>query len=76
MPEGVEGATPYVGSVTDVIYQTIGGLKSAMGYTGSKDIESMRKNARFVRITAAGLKESHPHDILITDEAPNYRMGL
>ena len=76
VPEGVEGATPYVGSVTDVIYQTIGGLKSAMGYTGSKDIESMRKNARFVRITAAGLKESHPHDILITDEAPNYRMGL
>jgi IMP dehydrogenase len=76
VPEGVEGATPYVGSVTEVIYQTIGGLKSAMGYTGSKDIEFMRKNARFVRITAAGMKESHPHDILITDEAPNYRMGI
>ncbi|HJJ90821.1 MAG TPA: IMP dehydrogenase [Methanocorpusculum sp.] len=76
VPEGVEGATPYVGSVIDVIYQTIGGLKSAMGYTGSKDIESMRKNARFVRITAAGLKESHPHGILITDEAPNYRVDL
>ena len=76
VPEGVEGATPYVGSVTDVIYQTIGGLKSAMGYSGSKDIESMRKNARFVRITSAGLKESHPHDILITDEAPNYRTNL
>ncbi len=76
VPEGVEGATPYVGSVTDVIYQTIGGLKSAMGYSGSKDIESMRKNARFVRITPAGLKESHPHDILITDEAPNYRTNL
>jgi IMP dehydrogenase len=76
VPEGVEGATPYVGSVTDVIYQTVGGLKSAMGYTGSKDIESMRRNAHFVRITAAGLEESHPHDILITDEAPNYRMNL
>ncbi|HJJ35084.1 MAG TPA: IMP dehydrogenase, partial [Methanocorpusculum sp.] len=76
VPEGVEGATPYVGSVTDVIYQTIGGLKSAMGYSGSKDIESMRKNARFVKITSAGLKESHPHDILITDEAPNYRTNL
>ncbi len=73
VPEGVEGATPYIGSVTDVIYQTIGGLKSAMGYTGSKDITAMRTNARFVRITPAGLKESHPHDILITDEAPNYR---
>ena len=73
VPEGVEGATPYIGSVTDVIYQTIGGLKSAMGYTGSKDIAAMRTNARFVRITPAGLKESHPHDILITDEAPNYR---
>lgn len=76
VPEGVEGATPYAGTVTDVIYQTIGGLRSAMGYTGCKDIESMRKNARFVRITSAGLKESHPHDILITDEAPNYRAGL
>ena len=73
VPEGVEGATPYIGSVTDVIYQTIGGLKSAMGYSGSKDILTMRTNARFVRITPAGLKESHPHDILITDEAPNYR---
>lgn len=76
VPEGVEGATPYVGSVTDVIYQTIGGLKSAMGYAGCKDIDTMRKNAHFVRITTAGLKESHPHDILITDEAPNYRASL
>ncbi|HJJ47655.1 MAG TPA: IMP dehydrogenase [Methanocorpusculum sp.] len=76
VPEGVEGATPYVGSVTDVIYQTIGGLKSAMGYAGCKDIAAMQEKARFVRITAAGLKESHPHDILITDEAPNYRASL
>lgn len=76
VPEGVEGATPYAGTVTDVIYQTIGGLKSAMGYTGCKTIDEMRENARFVRITSAGLKESHPHDILITDEAPNYRAGL
>jgi len=76
VPEGVEGATPYIGSVTDVLYQTIGGLKSAMGYSGSKNIEAMRTNARFVRITPAGLKESHPHDILITDEAPNYRANI
>ncbi|HJJ46858.1 MAG TPA: IMP dehydrogenase [Methanocorpusculum sp.] len=75
VPEGVEGATPYIGSVTDVLYQIIGGLKSAMGYTGSKDIVAMRTNARFVRITPSGLKESHPHDILITDEAPNYRVN-
>lgn len=76
VPEGVEGATPYIGSVTDVIYQTIGGLKSAMGYAGCGDIPTMRTNARFVKITAAGLKESHPHDIVITDEAPNYRANL
>ncbi|HJJ42556.1 MAG TPA: IMP dehydrogenase [Methanocorpusculum sp.] len=76
VPEGVEGATPYVGSVNDVIYQTIGGLKSAMGYSGCRNISEMQTKAKFVRITASGLKESHPHDILITDEAPNYRTRL
>lgn len=74
VPEGVEGVTPYVGPVADVIYQMIGGLKSAMGYTGSKTIEDMHAKTRFVRITQAGYHESHPHNITITDEAPNYRI--
>lgn len=74
VPEGVEGATPYVGNVSDVLYQLVGGLKSAMGYTGSKTIQDLRKNGRFVQITSAGYSESHPHNILITDEAPNYRV--
>ncbi|MDO8840928.1 IMP dehydrogenase [Methanocalculus sp.] len=75
VPEGVEGAIPYVGEVSDVIYQIVGGLKSAMGYTGSKTITDLKKRSRFVRITSAGFKESHPHDIMITDEAPNYRLS-
>ena len=74
VPEGVEGVTPYVGHVAEVMYQLVGGLKSAMGYTGSKTISAMQKNARFIRITNAGMTESHPHNILITDEAPNYRL--
>jgi len=74
VPEGVEGVTPYVGHVGEVIYQLIGGLKSAMGYTGSKTIGEMHSKARFVRITNAGMTESHPHNIMITDEAPNYRL--
>jgi IMP dehydrogenase len=74
VPEGVEGVTPYVGHVSEVIYQLVGGLKSAMGYTGSRTIPDMHKKARFVRITNAGMTESHPHNILITDEAPNYRV--
>ena len=74
VPEGVEGVTPYVGNVGEVIYQLVGGLKSAMGYTGSRTIPDMHRKARFVRITNAGMAESHPHNILITDEAPNYRV--
>jgi IMP dehydrogenase len=74
VPEGVEGVTPYVGHVGEVIYQLVGGLKSAMGYTGSKTIGDMHRGARFVRITNAGMTESHPHNIMITDEAPNYRL--
>jgi IMP dehydrogenase len=74
VPEGVEGVTPYVGRVSDVIYQLIGGLKSSMGYTGSRTVEDMRTKTRFVRITHSGYIESHPHNILITDEAPNYRL--
>ena len=74
VPEGVEGVTPYVGRVSDVIYQLVGGLKSAMGYTGSKTVTDLKKNGRFLRITSAGYGESHPHNIMITDEAPNYRL--
>jgi IMP dehydrogenase len=74
VPEGVEGVTPYVGHVGEVMYQLVGGLKSAMGYTGSKTIADMHTNAKFIRITNAGMTESHPHNILITDEAPNYRL--
>ncbi|MCQ8893219.1 MAG: IMP dehydrogenase [Methanolinea sp.] len=75
VPEGVEGVTPYVGSVSDVVYQLIGGLKSAMGYTGSRTIAEMHEKTTFVRITSAGHTESHPHNIMITDEAPNYRIS-
>jgi IMP dehydrogenase len=74
VPEGVEGVTPYVGHVGEVIYQLVGGLKSAMGYSGAKTIDDMHTKARFVRITNAGMTESHPHNIMITDEAPNYRL--
>jgi len=74
VPEGVEGVTPYVGPVQEVIYQMIGGLKSAMGYTGSATIQEMHTKTRFIRITQAGYLESHPHNITITDEAPNYRL--
>ncbi|OPX69222.1 MAG: Inosine-5'-monophosphate dehydrogenase [Methanoregulaceae archaeon PtaB.Bin056] len=75
VPEGVEGVTPYVGTVSDVVYQLVGGLKSAMGYTGSRTIPEMHEKTKFVRITAAGHTESHPHNIMITDEAPNYRIS-
>ncbi len=76
VPEGVEGRVPYKGSVSGVIHQLIGGLKAAMGYTGNKDIFSMQRNCKFVKITAAGLRESHAHDVTITQEAPNYRRDV
>jgi len=72
VPEGIEGVVPYKGNVEDILHQLIGGLKSSMGYLGQKDIESVQKNAKFIRITNAGLKESHPHNIKITKDAPNY----
>lgn len=75
VPEGVEGRVPFRGSVSDSIFQMMGGLKSGMGYCGTPNIQALRKNSRFVRITGAGLKESHPHDIYITKEAPNYTMN-
>ncbi|WP_172330934.1 IMP dehydrogenase [Mangrovicoccus sp. HB161399] len=72
VPEGIEGQVPYKGSAGAVIHQLVGGLRAAMGYTGSANIEEMRKNCTFVRITGAGLKESHVHDVQITRESPNY----
>ena len=72
VPEGVEGQVPFKGQLRDVVYQMMGGLRSGMGYTGAHDLAELRDKARFVRITNAGLQESHPHDILITKEAPNY----
>ena len=72
VPEGVEGRVPYKGAVSDTIYQMMGGLRSGMGYCGVPDIQSLRTKTHFIRITGAGLKESHPHDIQITKEAPNY----
>ncbi|HTF81479.1 MAG TPA: IMP dehydrogenase, partial [Cytophagales bacterium] len=71
VPEGIVGRVPYKGKVAEVLYQLVGGLKAGMGYCGAKNIEALKK-AKFVKITAAGAKESHPHDIQITREAPNY----
>ena len=75
VPEGIEGQVPYKGSAGAVIHQLIGGLRAAMGYTGCETVEKMRQNCQFVRITGAGLKESHVHDVQITRESPNYRLG-
>ncbi|MBZ9571030.1 IMP dehydrogenase [Methanobrevibacter sp. TMH8] len=72
VPEGVEGAVPYKGTVDEVVFQLVGGLKASMGYCGAKNIETMKKVAKFVRITSSGIKESHPHDLMITNESPNY----
>lgn len=74
VPEGIEGRVPYRGSLADSLYQMIGGLRSAMGYVGAKDLEELRTKAQFVQITSAGLKESHVHDVIVTTEAPNYRL--
>ena len=71
VPEGIAGRVPYKGTVQEVIYQLVGGLRSGMGYCGAKDIESLH-DAKFTRITAAGMSESHPHEVIITSEAPNY----
>ncbi|QKF92667.1 IMP dehydrogenase [Campylobacter sp. CCUG 57310] len=75
VPEGIEGRVPYVGSIKDVVHQLLGGLRSAMGYCGSKDILTLQEKAEFVEITSAGLKESHVHDVVITHEAPNYKVN-
>ena len=75
VPEGIEGKVPFRGPICDTIYQLVGGLRSGMGYLGARDIKDLQKKAKFVRITPAGLKEGHVHDVIITKEAPNYRMG-
>ena len=75
VPEGVEGRVPYRGYLRDIIYQLIGGLRAGMGYCGTASIEELQENGRFIRITNAGLKESHPHDIAITKEPPNYSIS-
>ena len=72
VPEGVEGRVAYKGFVEDTIFQLIGGLRSGMGYCGAEDVETLKNTGQFIKISAASLKESHPHDIHITKEAPNY----
>ncbi|MFH1624736.1 MAG: IMP dehydrogenase, partial [Pseudomonadota bacterium] len=74
VPEGIEGRIPYRGSLSSNIYQLLGGLKAGMGYVGCKNLEELHKKTRFVQVTAAGLRESHVHDVIITKEAPNYRL--
>ncbi len=74
VPEGIEGRVPYKGTLSGNIYQLVGGLQAGMGYCGCRTIEELRQNGRFIRITAAGLRESHVHDVIITKEAPNYRL--
>lgn len=73
VPEGIEGRVPYKGPISAVIHQMIGGLRASMGYTGAATIAEMQEKAEFIRMTGAGFKESHVHDVTITQEAPNYR---
>ena len=75
VPEGIVGRVPFKGDLAEVIYQLVGGLRAGMGYCGAKDIKTLQKKAKFVRITTFGIKESHPHDVFITKEAPNYNLG-
>jgi IMP dehydrogenase len=74
VPEGIEGRVPYKGPVADTLFQLVGGLRSGMGYCGVEDVDGLRTRAEFVRMTSGGLRESHPHDVVITREAPNYRL--
>ena len=76
VPEGVEGRVPYKGPLADTVFQLIGGLRSSMGYCGTENIQALRERGEFIRITSAGLIESHPHDINITKEAPNYSLHV
>ena len=74
VPEGIVGRVPYRGNLSDNIFQLIGGLKAGMGYVGCRTLDELREKARFIKITAAGMRESHVHDVIITKEAPNYRL--
>ena len=74
VPEGIEGRVPYKGAIAALVYQLVGGLRAGMGYCGCKTIEDLRTKAQFIRLTQAGLRESHVHDVIITKEAPNYRL--
>jgi len=74
VPEGIEGRVPYKGSMGAIVHQMVGGLRASMGYTGCQSIEELRTKTTFVKITSAGIKESHVHDVAITKEAPNYRV--
>jgi len=74
VPEGIEGRVAYKGPVGDILHQLIGGLRASMGYSGAANIADFHQRAQFIRITGAGLRESHVHDVTITEEAPNYRM--
>jgi IMP dehydrogenase len=75
VPEGIEGRVPYKGPVSDVLFQMVGGLRSGMGYCGAADLCQLQRDVSLMRITPAGLRESHPHDVTITREAPNYSVG-
>ncbi|MCM3798794.1 IMP dehydrogenase [Caldibacillus thermoamylovorans] len=75
VPEGIEGRVPYKGPLAETIYQLVGGIRSGMGYTGAKTLKDLRENAQFIRMSGAGLRESHPHDVQITKEAPNYTLN-
>ena len=74
VPEGIEGRVPYKGPLSTIVHQLLGGLRSSMGYLGCREITEMHKKASFVKVTAAGMRESHVHDVSITKEAPNYRV--
>jgi IMP dehydrogenase len=76
VPEGVEGRVPYRGTLGDFVYQLVGGLRAGMGYCGTRTLEELRKNAKFCRVSAASMAESHPHDIQITKESPNYSVDF
>ncbi len=75
VPEGIEGRVPFKGPVANILHQLVGGLRAAMGYAGAANLSEFREKARFVKISAAGLRESHVHDVMITREAPNYPLG-
>ena len=74
VPEGIEGRVPFKGAVADTVFQLLGGLRAGMGYCGVKNIDELMNKTRFIRVTSAGLKESHPHDVTITKESPNYSL--